>query len=50
MAEETRNPSTAQADGYEIGTFHFLHAGWWITHIIGIIAIFYAGWFFGSSY
>jgi len=37
------------ADGYNIGTWHFLKAGWWVLHIIGIAGTFYVGWLFGGS-
>jgi hypothetical protein len=31
------------ADGYDIGTWHFLKAGWWVLHIVGIAGTFYVG-------
>ena len=36
------------SDGYDLGTFHFLKAGWWITHLIGICAVFYAGFYYAA--
>ncbi len=36
------------SDGYDLGAFHFLKAGWWITHIIGIAAVFYIGYYFAA--
>ena len=48
--DKNSNPNLPPSDGYEIGTFHFLHAGWWISHLIGTAVIFYIGWLFGSSY
>ncbi|SHG79953.1 hypothetical protein SAMN02745221_00990 [Thermosyntropha lipolytica DSM 11003] len=35
--------------GYDLGTFNFLRAGWWIWHIIAILGIFYLGWVFGGA-
>lgn len=36
-------------DGYELGTFHFLKAGWWIWHIIAIVGVFWLGYLYGGS-
>lgn len=36
-------------DSYDIGTFHFLKAGWWVLHIITISGMFYLGYLYGAS-
>lgn len=36
-------------EGYDLGTFNFLKAGWWILHIVAIVGIFYLGYLFGGS-
>lgn len=41
--------SMKNADGYDIGTWHFLKTGWWVLHVVGIAAVFYVGWLFGGS-
>lgn len=33
----------------ELGTFSFLQIGWWVLHIIAIVAVFYLGHLFGSA-
>lgn len=33
----------------ELGTFAFLRTGWWVFHIIVILAVFYLGWLYGGS-
>jgi len=43
------NTQYKNADGYDIGTWHFLKAGWWILHVVGIAGVFYVGWLFGGS-
>jgi len=34
-------------DGYDIGTWHFLKAGWWVLHVISIAVVFYIGYMLG---
>jgi nitrogenase molybdenum-iron protein alpha/beta subunit len=36
-------------EGYDLGTFNFLKAGWWILHIIAIVGVFYLGYLYGGS-
>ena len=36
-------------DTYELGTFEFLKAGWWVWHVVAIGGIFYLGYLFGGS-
>lgn len=33
---------------YELGSFAFLRSGWWILHIVAILAVFYLGWAMGN--
>ena len=35
--------------GYDLGTFNFLQAGWWIWHVIAIVGIFYLGSFYAGK-
>lgn len=30
-------------------TFHFLGLGWWVVHIVAIVAVFYIGYIFGKK-
>ncbi|HIJ73860.1 MAG TPA: hypothetical protein HPP83_07145 [Candidatus Hydrogenedentes bacterium] len=30
-------------------TFHFLGLGWWVVHIVAIVAVFYIGYMFGKK-
>lgn len=46
MAEENQLKTD---EGYDLGTFHFLKAGWWIWHIIAIVGIFWLGYLYGGS-
>ncbi len=39
----------ATQEGYDLGTFQFLKAGWWVWHIIAIAGVFYLGYIFGGS-
>ncbi|HWP96931.1 MAG TPA: hypothetical protein VN426_08760 [Syntrophomonadaceae bacterium] len=34
---------------YELGSFSFLKSGWWVFHIIAIVAIFYLGYLLGGA-
>ncbi len=34
---------------YNLGTWGFLQAGWWILHIAAIVLIFYLGYLFGPA-
>jgi len=36
-------------EGYDLGTFNFLKAGWWILHIVAIVGVFYLGYLYGGS-
>ena len=36
-------------EGYDLGTFNFLRAGWWILHIVAIVGVFYLGYLYGGS-
>ncbi len=36
-------------DEYQLGTFSFLKTGWWVFHVIAIVAIFYLGYLLGGS-
>lgn len=52
MDEERHTKDSSQMatqDGYDIGTFHFLKAGWWVWHIIAIAGVFYLGYIWGGS-
>lgn len=35
-----------KTEGYDLGTFNFLKAGWWVWHVIAIVGIFYLGTFY----
>lgn len=37
-----------QEGRYELGSFSFLKTGWWVFHIIAIVAVFYLGYMFGA--
>ncbi|MEN6350085.1 MAG: hypothetical protein ABFD08_11900 [Syntrophomonas sp.] len=43
------NNEVKTRENYELGSFSFLKTGWWIWHIIAIVAIFYLGFAFGGS-
>ena len=30
-------------------TFHFLHPGWWLIHVVGVAVIFYIGFLLGKK-
>ncbi len=47
MDEENRS-DIKSAENYDLGTFEFLKAGWWILHVIAIAAVFYLGWLWGG--
>jgi hypothetical protein len=53
MEEERRSTEgISQMDspqGYDMGTFRFLKAGWWVWHVIAIVGVFYLGFVFGGS-
>lgn len=34
---------------YELGTWGFLRLGWWVLHVVGIVAVFYLGYLYGAS-
>lgn len=36
-------------DGYDLGAFNFLKAGWWILHIAAIAGIFYLGVYYAGK-
>ncbi len=43
------NNEIKTAQGYDLGTFHFLKAGWWVLHILAIGLVFYLGYLYGAS-
>jgi hypothetical protein len=47
LDEEKRSELKSGEDN-DLGTFHFLRAGWWIWHVIAIAGIFYLGWLWGG--
>ncbi len=30
-------------------TFHFLHPGWWLVHVVGVAVILYIGFLLGKK-
>lgn len=47
---QTDDQSNAtKTGGYDLGSFEFLKAGWWVWHIIAIAGIFYLGYLYGVS-
>lgn len=46
---EHENNHTGAREGYDLGTFNFLQAGWWILHFAAIAGVFYLGYIFGGS-
>lgn len=42
------NEVKTRGGDYELGTFEFLKTGWWVLHVVAIIAIFYLGYWLGS--
>lgn len=46
MSDDT---NVRHEDGYDLGTFNFLQAGWWILHVIAIAGVFYLGYLFGDA-
>lgn len=49
MDPNQEKDSLQTQDGYDLGTFHFLKAGWWVGHIIFIAVVFYIGWMMGAG-
>ncbi len=50
--ERIQNESLSQMatqDRYDLGTFRFLKAGWWVWHLIAIVGVFYLGYILGDS-
>ncbi|KUG04492.1 hypothetical protein ASZ90_018083 [hydrocarbon metagenome] len=47
-SEESRSKVETEK-GYDLGTFNFLKAGWWVWHIIAIAGVFYLGYILGES-
>lgn len=48
MTDEFRH-NTETDNAIELGSFSFLKSGWWILHIVAIVAVFYLGWAFGGA-
>ena len=49
QVEDNHGSELKTKDAYDIGTFHFLKAGWWVWHVVAIAGIFYLGWLFGGT-
>jgi len=48
--ENNNNNNDIRTDeGYDLGTFNFLKAGWWILHVVAIAGVFYLGFLYGGS-
>ncbi|MEN6389972.1 MAG: hypothetical protein ABFD04_06110 [Syntrophomonas sp.] len=42
------NEEVKRENNYELGSFQFLRSGWWVLHVIAIVAVFYLGYLFGG--
>lgn len=42
------NTAVKSEEHRDLGSFEFLKTGWWVWHIIAIVAIFYLGYLFGG--
>jgi hypothetical protein len=38
-----------QENRYELGTWGFLQLGWWVLHIVAVVAVFYLGYLYGAA-
>lgn len=42
--------ATKTEEGYDLGTFNFLKAGWWVLHVVVIVGLFYLGYLYGGTF
>lgn len=33
---------------YDLGTWGFLKLGWWVLHVVALVAVFYLGYLYGD--
>lgn len=36
-------------NGHDLGTFNYLRVGWWVLHVVGIVAVAYLGYWYGTK-